>query len=208
MAEKSSSSSSSGIDKALWRRANHYVDLCCTKTSVCGARVVVLRAKKNASFGGRSFTWWRKVGPSSRLKVYPAWFLQSYLLSHKPQGCHDTGKVLFLDAQRQTTRQRSRTTDSARKGAPLAPSELPSDGAHFAHLHSVLSRQLKAEQKKLVVYHPRFSTKFGRADGFFFNFLYTVYVDCVSNPAARCVTVGVAVSGSCQLTNILWMYRR
>ena len=31
--------------------------------------------------------------------------------------------------------------DSARKGAPLAPTELPSDGAraHFAHLHSVSS---------------------------------------------------------------------
>ena len=27
--------------------------------------------------------------------------------------------------------------DSACKGALLAPSELPSDGAHFAHLHSV-----------------------------------------------------------------------
>ena len=32
-----------------------------------------------------------------------------------------------------------------------------------------------------------------RAGGrIFFNFLYTVYVGCVSNPAARCVTVGVA----------------
>ena len=33
-----------------------------------------------------------------------------------------------------------------------------------------------------------------RAGGrIFFYFLYTVYVGCVSNPAARCVTVGVAV---------------
>ena len=56
----------------------------------------------------------------------------------QPRGCNDTGKVLFLDAQRQTTRQRSRP-DSARKGAPVVPSELPSDGAHFAHMHSVSS---------------------------------------------------------------------
>ena len=49
-----------------------------------------------------------------------------------------------------------------------------------------------------------------RAGGrIFFYFLYTVYVGCVSNPATRCVTVGVAVPGSCQLTNISqWMYRR
>ena len=31
----------------------------------------------------------------------------------------------------------TKSDDSARKGAPLALSELPSDGAHFAHLHSV-----------------------------------------------------------------------
>ena len=33
----------------------------------------------------------------------------------------------------------TKSDDSARKGAPLAPSELPSDGAHCAHLHSVSS---------------------------------------------------------------------
>ena len=33
----------------------------------------------------------------------------------------------------------TKSDDSARKGAPLAPTELPSDGAHFAHLHSVTS---------------------------------------------------------------------
>ena len=33
----------------------------------------------------------------------------------------------------------AKSDDSARKGAPLAPTELPSDGAHFAHLLSVSS---------------------------------------------------------------------
>ena len=33
----------------------------------------------------------------------------------------------------------TKSDDSARKGASLAPSELPSDGAHFAYLHSVSS---------------------------------------------------------------------
>ena len=63
---------------------------------------------------------------------------------------------------------------------------------HAAIRNNDMSRTL-GRVKKLVVYHPRFSTKFGRADGFFLNFLYTAYVGCVSNPAARCVTVGVAV---------------
>ena len=58
----------------------------------------------------------------------------------KPRGCNDSGKVLFLDAQRQTARQRSRTTALARVHRLHRPSyTLPSDGAHFAHLHSVSS---------------------------------------------------------------------
>ena len=102
-------------------------------------RMVVSRAKKNTSFGGRSFTWWRKVGLSCRLKVYPAWFLQSYLLSQKPRGCNDTGKVLFLDSQRQTTRRRSRTTALARVHRLHRLSYIDPLSAHFAHLHSVSS---------------------------------------------------------------------
>ena len=103
-----------GDRQSTWMRANHYVDLCCTKgvfaepgwSSYGQKRIPRLEADRSA--------WWRKAGLSSRLKVYPAWFLQSYLLSQKPRGCNDTGKVLFMDAQRQTTRQRSRTTALAR----------------------------------------------------------------------------------------------
>ena len=112
-AQKSSSSSSSGIDKAL--EGEPIITWTCAVLKEClrsqGGR---LTRKKNTSFGGRSFTWWWKVGLSSRLKVYSAWFLQTYLLSQKPRGCNDTGKVLFLDAQKQTTRQQSRTTALAR----------------------------------------------------------------------------------------------
>ena len=43
------------------------------------------------------------------------------------------------EADDKTTIRRNWTTALAIKGAPLAPTELPSDGAHFAHLHSVLS---------------------------------------------------------------------
>ena len=113
MAQKSSSSSSSGIDEAL--EGEPIITWTCAVLKEClwsqGGR---FSRKKNTSFGGRSFTWWRKVGLAYRLKAYPAWFLQSYLLSQKPRGCNDTGKVLFLDAERQTTRQRSRTTALAR----------------------------------------------------------------------------------------------
>ena len=59
--------------------------------------------------------------------------------------------------------------------------------------HNSNHLKFRPSKKKKVVYHPRFSTKFGRADGFYFYFLYIVYVGCVSNPAARYVTVGVAV---------------
>ena len=156
MVEKSSSSSSSEIGKAL--EGEPIITWTCAVLKEClRSQSGRLTRKKNTSFGGRSFTWWRKVGLSSRLSVYPAWFLQSYLLSQKPRGCNDTGKVLFLDAQRQTARQRSRTTALARvhrlhrQGGvvyrafnrryttPPSPTELPSDGAHFAHLHSVSS---------------------------------------------------------------------
>ena len=68
--------------------------------------------------------------------------------------------------------------------------------AQKAH-QNVEKLHIRPSKKKLVVYHLRFSTKFGRADGFFFSFLYTVYVGCVSNPAACCVTVSVAVCWSC-----------
>ena len=41
------------------------------------------------------------------------------------------------EADDKTTKSDDR--QRSRKGAPLAPTELPSDGAHFAHLHSVSS---------------------------------------------------------------------
>ena len=79
------------------------MDLCCTNGvfaepgwSSSGQKRIP-RLEADRSLGDE------RLALSSRLKVYPAWFLQSYLLSHKPRGCNDTGKVLFLDAQRQTT---------------------------------------------------------------------------------------------------------
>ena len=102
-----------GDRQSSWRQANHYVDLCCTKgvfaepgwSSYGQKRIPRLEA--DHSLG------------DERLVCHLDWKftplgLQSYLLSHKPRGCNDTGKVLFLDAQRQTARQRSRTTALAR----------------------------------------------------------------------------------------------
>ena len=114
MAEKSSSSSSSGIDKAL--EGEPIITWTCAVLKEC------LRSQGGRLTGIKEYLVWRQIvhlvtkgwSISSRLKVYPAWFLQSYLLSQNPRGCNDTGKVLFLDAQRQTTRQRSRTTALAR----------------------------------------------------------------------------------------------
>ena len=114
MAEKSSSSSSSGIDKAL--EGKPIITWTCAVLKQC------LRSQGGRLTGKKEYLVWRQIvhlvtkGLSSRLKVYPAWFLQSYLLSQKPRGkrCNDTGKVMFLDVQRQMTRQRNRTTALAR----------------------------------------------------------------------------------------------
>ena len=61
MAQKSSSSSSSGIDKAL--EGEPIITWTCAVLKEClrsqGGR---LTRKKNTSFGGRSFTWWRLAG--------------------------------------------------------------------------------------------------------------------------------------------------
>ena len=136
MAEKSSSSSSSGIDKAL--EGEPIITWTCAVLKKC------LRSQGGRLTGKKECLAWRQIvhlvtkGWSTESLPRLVFIELSYLLSHKPRGCNDTGIVLFLDAQRETTIQRSRP-DSVRKGVPLVPSELPSDGAHFAHLHSVSS---------------------------------------------------------------------
>ena len=136
MAEKSSSSSSSGIDKAF--EGERIITWTCAVLKEC------LRSQGGRLTGKKEYLVWRQIihlvtkGWSViSTESLPAWFLQSYLLSQKPRGCNDTGKILFLDAQADD--KTTKSDDSARKGAPLAPTELPSDGAHFDHLHSVSS---------------------------------------------------------------------
>ena len=111
MAEKCSSSSSSGIDKAL--EGEPIITWTCAVLKEC------LRSQGGRLTGRKEYLVWRQIVHLvtkgwSVISTESLPRLQSYLLSHKPRGCNGTGKVLFLDAQRQTTRQRSRMTALAR----------------------------------------------------------------------------------------------
>ena len=84
----------------------------------------------------RSFTWWRKVGLSSRLKVYLAWFLQSYLLSKTPRlQRHWKSSV----SGRSEADDKTTKSDNRQRSQGCTACTWPSHGAHFAHLHSVSS---------------------------------------------------------------------
>ena len=58
--------------------------------------------------------------------------------------CHKTPRLQrhwksSVSGRSEADDKTTKSDDSARKGARLAPTELPFDGAHFAHLHSVSS---------------------------------------------------------------------
>ena len=69
------------------------------------------------------------------------------------------------------------------KGEREIGSEALAERKTWPRLHDKSARKREntslrlGQVKKLVVYHPRFSTKFGRADGFLFYFLY-IYSVC------------------------------
>ena len=110
MAEKSSSSSSSGIDKAL--EGEPIIMWTCAVLKEC------LRSQGGRLTGKKKIPRLeadRSLG-DERLVCYLDWKLVLTELSSVTQTprLQPHWKVLFLDAQRQTTRQRSRTTALAR----------------------------------------------------------------------------------------------
>ena len=140
MAEKSSSSSSSGIDKAL--EGEPIITWTCAVLKEC------LRSQGGRLTGKKKYLVWRQIV----LLVTKGWSVWSVISTQS------LPRLVFteLSSVTQTPRlqrhwkssvsgrseaddKTTKSDDSARKGAPLAPSELPSDGAHFAHLHSVSS---------------------------------------------------------------------
>ena len=138
LAEKSSSSSSSGIDKAF--EGERIITWTCAVLKEC------LRSQGGRPMGKKEYLFWRQIvhlvtkGWSViSTESLPRLVFTELSSVTKPRGCNDTGKVLFLDAQADDKTTKSDRDDSARKGVPLAPTELPSDGAHFAHLHSFSS---------------------------------------------------------------------
>ena len=139
MAEKSSSSSSSGIDKALEGEPIIYVDLCCTKG--------VFAEPGWSSYGQKEYLVWRQIVhlvtkgwsviSTESLPRLVFTELSSVTKPPRPQRHWKSSVSGRSEADDKTTTAKS--DDSAPNGAPLAPTELPSDGAHFAHLHSVSS---------------------------------------------------------------------
>ena len=113
MAEKSSSSSSSGIDKAL--EGEPIITWTCAVLNEC------LRSQGGRLTGKKEHLVWRQIvhlvtkgWPVIATESLPRLVFTELSSVTKPRGCSDIGKVLFLDAQRQTKRQRSRTTALAR----------------------------------------------------------------------------------------------
>ena len=96
MAEKSSSPSSSEIDKAL--EGEPIITWTCAVLKEClrskGGR---LTGKENTSFRGRSFTWWRKVGPGCHLdwKFTPLGFYRATFCHTNPEAATTLEKFCF-----------------------------------------------------------------------------------------------------------------
>ena len=138
MAEKSSSSSSSGIDKAL--EGEPIITWTCAVLKEC------LRSQGDRLTGKKEYLVWRQIVHL----VTTGWSVISRSTESLPRlvtaiFCHKTLRRQrhwkSSASGRSEADKTTKSDDSARKGAPLAPTELlvPSDGAHFAHLHSVSS---------------------------------------------------------------------
>ena len=137
MAEKSSSSSSLGIDKAL--EGEPIITWTCAVLKEC------LRSQGGRLTGKKECLVWRQIvhlvtkgwSVISTESLPRSVFTELSSVTQTPR-LQRHWKSSVSGRSEADDRQRSRP-DSARKGAPLVPSELPSDGAHFAHLHSVSS---------------------------------------------------------------------
>ena len=137
MAEKSSSSSSSGIDKALEGEPSI--------TRTCAVLKECLRSQGGRLTGKKEYLVWRQIVhlvtkgwsviPTESLHRLVFTELSSVTKTPRLQRHWKSSVSGRSEADDKTTK----SDDRARKGAPLAPTELPSDGAHFAHLHFVSS---------------------------------------------------------------------
>ena len=137
MAEKSSSSSSSGIDKAL--EGEPIITWTCAVLKEC------LRSQGGRLTGKKEYLVWRQIVHL----VTKGWSVISTeslprLVFTELSSVTQTPRLQrhwksSVSGRSEADDKTTKSDDSARKGAPLALSELPSDGAHFAHLHSVSS---------------------------------------------------------------------
>ena len=137
MAEKSSSSSSSGIDKAL--EGEPIITWTCAVLKEC------FRSHGGRLTGKKKYLVWRQIvhlvakgwSVISTESLPRLVFTELSSVTKTPmlQRHWKSSVSGRSEADDKTTK----SDDSARKGAPLASTELPFDGAHFAHLHSVSS---------------------------------------------------------------------
>ena len=137
MAEKSSSSSSSGMDKAL--EGKPIITWTCAVLKGC------LRSQGGRLTGKKEYLVWRQIvhlvtkgwSVISTESLPRLVFTELSSVTKTPR-LQRHGKS-SVSGRSEANDKTTKSDDSARKGAPLAPAELPSDGAHFANLHSVSS---------------------------------------------------------------------
>ena len=137
MSEKSSSSSSSGIDKTL--EGEPIITWTCAVLKEC------LRSQGGCLTGKKEYLVWRQIVHL----VTKGWSVISTeslprLVFTELSSVTKTPRLqrhwkISVSERSEAGDKTTKSDDSARKGAPLAPTELPSDGTHFAHLHSVSS---------------------------------------------------------------------
>ena len=141
MAEKSSSSSSSGIVKAL--EGEPIITWTCAVLKQC------LRSQGGRLTGKKEYLVWRQivhlvtkgwsVAVISTESLPRLVFTELSSVTKTPRLALQRHWKSSVSGRSEADDKTTKSDDSARKGAPLAPTELPSDGAHFAHLHSVSS---------------------------------------------------------------------
>ena len=141
MAEKSSSSSSSGIDKAP--EGEPIITWTCAVLKEC------LRSQGGRLTGKKEYLVWKQIVTVHL--VTKGWsvisteglprlvFTELSSVTKPPRLALQRHWKSSVSGRSEADDKTTKSDDSARKGAPLAPTELPSDGAHFAHLHSVSS---------------------------------------------------------------------
>ena len=138
MAKKSSSSSSSGIDTAL--EGEPIITWTCAVLKEC------LRSQGGRLTGKKEYLVWRQIVHlvTKGWSVISTESLPRLVFTELSSVTMKTPRLQrhwksSVSGRSEADDKKTKSDDSVRKGAPLAPSELPSDGAHFAHLHSVSS---------------------------------------------------------------------